>query len=1403
MPTSSEADQNKYQAPSALALNTWGNTIVQIVSGNYHTAQDSAAKIQYRVVQFNETTTTPSKTYYVLEKTSSGTNYWGVFVYNPVPLRGKLFIQSPHPIYDLNTGKQGIQIFKNIGARSWFVSGTHRCNSTVDTECDGTTSVCGGHYKISDQAHVVEGTLQRATIVMNSLISQMIVIQNHGFGRDSTVDPYVIMGNGKTTNPTGTDYLLQVKNNLSSLDGELTFKVVHVDIGWTKLAGTSNTQGRLINGSASPCNTPPASANGRFLHIEQAKERLRDTDANRKKLSDAIALTFAQDALTLTSPNGEERYSSGSQQTITWNSSGLISNVKLEYTIDNGVTWNIISADVPNSGSYNWTVPNVGTWKAKVRITDAENSSVGDTSSAKFKIDYAVFPTTGTSAFVTPAAPFGSRKLNGVYDFHRGIDYAGELNTPIHPIKAGVVVRLEDTTQTAGKPLQRFGNWMLIKIDSSDGTVRHNAYLHLNAFHKFGIGDTVSTRDTVGFMGKSGYQINTIHSHVELYKNLNGVAIDKDKAVNPMEVLPYVNTDNYTASIVAQAESSYVIFETPNTEIDFNEIIINGSNSSRTINFNSRTGIDPSNNDNPNYNNVFIDPDSFTKDSSIQRIRFWIKNSEIGAIQSAVITDVKGNSINVEKPDETPRFAVASGNWNAAIWSATENGVAGSASVPSSTNNVMVNAGITVTVNTSSAACKSISFGSTSSKLSFASSSKLSVYGNFTLYSASHNAVSSWAEGAKLCFKGSSPQLLSGWSTTSSTTVNTTLMEVQVDKSGDTLRTPGTDMKLALGTSLEILYGVFLLDSADDINGKSLDGSSASKPLFLIQTGGEFIQRGGAHHIRSGTSGTNPVGSMTVFGKVQLASTSSLGLNFDSVTVGSGGNLILNSFSNLQPNNIALNKVTIYSGGIISNNSTVNFWNAGTIVNLNAGALYKVGASTTIFPPYFTNNGTVQYSRTAGDGSQTITDMNYSSLSINSTGIKNWNLASSRAITDTLEIINGTLQLTFSNQTLSIQKVLNLQNDTLITGTNLVSLGTSTANRGELKHASGMIVGKFQRWFSTETADSIVFPIGTSGKLRPAAVSFTVAPSSGGTITAFYTSSSPGTNGLPLNDNGVSILNITNDGYWSLNSGNGLDGGIYSLALSLNNTGGIQNISELRILKRETGGAWTLQGTHAEGVSKNSLITARRSGLSGFSEFVVGGSEDNPLPVQLATFSLLTSGSKVELKWETYTEIINRGFEVQRLCETTSSSEWITVGFVNGKGMSSLPQKYSFTDLLPEGGKYLYRLKQLNSNGSFTYSEILETKAGVMPKVLKIFPNYPNPFNPSTTIEFTVSQDGETSLIVYNSLGQVVQELFHGVVSAGYLQRTTFNASRLPSGIYFVHLKSQNQSSVSKILFLK
>ncbi len=295
MPTSSGAGH--YQAPSAVQQSTWKTMVEAIIAGDPGTAVPLADGLGYQILDYTDTTDVPFRAHLVLEKQGTSANHWGTYLFSRLPRRPRLIIQSPHPRYDSNTGAQGFFVYRSAGARAFFMSGTHRCNSAVFSTCSGTTSACSSGdepYRISDQAHVVDGMFQVSTSAFLGTVDSCVFIQPHGFSKLST-DPDIIMSNGtQKSPPAGRDYLSTLRDNLLSVDPTLTFKIAHLDITWTRLIATTNTQGRLINGSSQPCTTPASAASGHFLHLEQKLSGLRDTKVNWNKLAQAVILTFPE-----------------------------------------------------------------------------------------------------------------------------------------------------------------------------------------------------------------------------------------------------------------------------------------------------------------------------------------------------------------------------------------------------------------------------------------------------------------------------------------------------------------------------------------------------------------------------------------------------------------------------------------------------------------------------------------------------------------------------------------------------------------------------------------------------------------------------------------------------------------------------------------------------------------------------------------------------------------------------------------------------------------------------------------------------------------------------------------------------------------------------------------------------
>lgn len=193
-----------------------------------------------------------------------------------------------------------------------------------------------------------------------------------------------------------------------------------------------------------------------------------------------------------------------------------------------------------------------------------------------------------------------------------------------------------------------------------------------------------------------------------------------------------------------------------------------------------------------------------------------------------------------------------------------------------------------------------------------------------------------------------------------------------------------------------------------------------------------------------------------------------------------------------------------------------------------------------------------------------------------------------------------------------------------------------------------------------------------------------------------------------------------------------------------------------------------------------------------------------PLPVELTSFSANKIRDGVQLIWRTETEINNFGFEIERseiVRNQNVGDNWILLGFVEGHGNSNSPKNYSYIDLNIEMGKYNYRLKQIDNDGSFAYSKVVQMDLGTHQK-FELQQNYPNPFNPITTIKFHLPERTGIKLTVFNILGETVMMLIDEILESG-LHTINFNADKLMSGIYFYKLQTANFNQVKKMILVK
>lgn len=169
----------------------------------------------------------------------------------------------------------------------------------------------------------------------------------------------------------------------------------------------------------------------------------------------------------------------------------------------------------------------------------------------------------------------------------------------------------------------------------------------------------------------------------------------------------------------------------------------------------------------------------------------------------------------------------------------------------------------------------------------------------------------------------------------------------------------------------------------------------------------------------------------------------------------------------------------------------------------------------------------------------------------------------------------------------------------------------------------------------------------------------------------------------------------------------------------------------------------------------------------------------------------------------------NYGFEIQKLKvkseklkDPDANEEWETAGFIPGHGNSNAPKNYSFSDRLSANGIYYYRLKQIDTDGSYAYSYEVKADFTLLPSQFFLEQNYPNPFNPETTIEFGLPEESDLLLEVYDITGSRAATLLNERKEAGY-HSVIFSGTNLASGVYFLRMKAGEFTSIKKMNIIK
>jgi len=205
------------------------------------------------------------------------------------------------------------------------------------------------------------------------------------------------------------------------------------------------------------------------------------------------------------------------------------------------------------------------------------------------------------------------------------------------------------------------------------------------------------------------------------------------------------------------------------------------------------------------------------------------------------------------------------------------------------------------------------------------------------------------------------------------------------------------------------------------------------------------------------------------------------------------------------------------------------------------------------------------------------------------------------------------------------------------------------------------------------------------------------------------------------------------------------------------------------------------------------------------------GTTDQSLPVSLTSFTAQSRNQSVVLSWMTESEIENLGFIIQK--RLPESDDWLLVAdyttceALAGHGSTSEAHEYSYTDAaVVPGATYSYRLGDVDYKGKVTWHKEVEVKVEAenaqVPLVFGLKPAYPNPFNPSVTIPYSLPEDGQLSLKIYNVRGQLVETLVSAYALKGAYS-INWQPVNLSAGVYLVRLESGKKTNMQKVVFVK